>query len=145
MPKKPKIEDLRHLLSKRTEPCISLFLSLPRHGPDLAKAPIRFRALVRQAEGLLGERYDPRRVKELLAPLSGLAEATDVFTPGPEGLAVFRAQGLFETYRLWPAPPEGVVVADSFHVKPLLRCIQDRHRYLVLALGSRRASLWEGS
>lgn len=145
MPKKPTPEDLRHILSLRTEPCISLFLALPRHGPDLAKAPVRFRALVRKAESLLGERYDARRVEALLAPLAGLAGATDVFTPGPESLAVFRADGLFETYRLWPAPPEGVVVADSFHVKPLIRCLQDRHRYLVLALGSRRATLWEGS
>lgn len=145
MPKTPTPEDLRHLLSLRTEPCISLFLGLPRHGPELAKAPVRFRALVRQAEALLGERYGARRVKELLAPLAGLSEATDVFSAGPEGFAAFRAEGLFETYRLWPSPPEGVVVADSFHVKPLLRCLQNRHRYLVLALGSRRAALFEGS
>lgn len=145
MPKKPTPEDLRNLLSPRSEPCISIFLPLPRHGPDLAKAPLRFRRLVRQAETLLEERYDARRVRELLAPLSGLAEATDVFAPGPDGLAAFRADGLIETYRLWPAPAERVVVADSFHVKPLLRSLQNRHRYFVLALGSRRIALFEGS
>ena len=145
MPKKPTPDDLHNLLSPRTEPCISVFLPLPRHGPDLAKAPVRFRALLRQAEGLLGERYDPRRVKELLAPLAGLSEAADVFAPGPEGLAAFRAEGLFEVYRLWPAPPERVVVADSFHVKPLLKSLQNRHRYFVLSLGSRRVALFEGS
>ena len=145
MPKKPTPDDLHNLLSPRTEPCISLFLPLPRHGPDLAMAPVRFRALLRQAESLLGERYETRRTKELLAPLAGLAEASDVFAPGPDGLAVFRAEGLFEVYRLWPAPPERVVVADSFHVKPLLRCLQDRHRYFVLSLGSRRVALFEGS
>ncbi len=145
MPKKPTAEDLQNLLSPRDEPCISVFLPLPRHGPDLAMAPVRFRALVRQAEGLLGERYDARRVKELLAPLAGLAEASDVLAPGPEGLAAFRAEGLFEVYRLWPAPPERVVVADSFHVKPLLKCLQDRHRYFVLSLGSRHVALFEGS
>jgi hypothetical protein len=145
MPKKPTPEDLLNLLTPRSEPCISLFLPLPRHGSDLSMAPVRFRALVRQAETLLEERYDARRVKELLAPLAGLAEAPDVFAPGPDGLAVFRADGLLESYRLWPAPPERVVVADSFHVKPLLRSLQDRHRYLVLALGSRGAAIYEGS
>jgi hypothetical protein len=145
MPKKPTPEDLRNLLAPRTEPCISLFLPLPRHGPDLASAPLRFRALVRQAESLLGERYDARRVKGLLAPLSGLAEAADVLGAGPEGLAVFRADGLFETYRLWPPPPERVVVADSFHVKPLLRSLQEGDRFYVLALGSRRVALFEGT
>jgi hypothetical protein len=84
-------------------------------------------------------------VKGLLAPLVGLAEATDVFTPGPDGLAAFRSEGLLETYRLWPPPPERAVVADSFHVKPLLRSLQNRNRYLVLALGSRRVALFEGS
>jgi hypothetical protein len=145
MPKKPTPEDLRNLLTPRTEPCISLFLPLPRHGPDLASAPLRFRALVRKAESLLGERYDARRVKALLAPLSGLAEAADVLGAGPEGLAVFRADGLFETYRIWPEPSERVVVADSFHVKPLLRSLQERHRYYVLALGSRRVAVYEGT
>jgi hypothetical protein len=145
MPKKPTPDDLHNLLSPRTEPCISVYLPLPRHGPDLAKAPVRFRALLRQAEGLLGERYEARRLNELLAPLAGLSEASDVFVPGPDGLAAFRAEGLFEVYRLWPAPPERVVVADSFHVKPLLRCLQDRHRYFVLSLGSRRVALFEGS
>ncbi|MBI5440366.1 MAG: hypothetical protein HY900_04045 [Deltaproteobacteria bacterium] len=145
MPKKPTLDDLQNLLLPRTEPYISVFLPLPRHGPDLAMAPVRFRVLLRQAEALLAERYDVRQVKELLAPLAGLAEAADVFTPGPEGLAAFRAEGLFEVYRIWPAPPERVVVADSFHVKPLLKSLQDRHRYFVLSLGSRRAALFEGS
>ncbi len=145
MPKKPTAEDLRNLLLPRPEPCVSLFLPLPRHGPDLASAPLRFRALVREAEGLLAERFDARRVKGLLAPLTGLAEAEDVFGPGPDGLAAFRAEGLFETYRLWPAPPERVVVADSFHVKPLLRSLQRRHDYFVLALGARRVALFEGT
>lgn len=145
MPKKPTPEDLRNLLSPRAEPFISVFLPLPRHGRDLATAPLRFRALVREAEGLLGERYDSRRVRALLAPLSGLAEAADVLGAGSGGLAVFRADGLFETYHLWPPPPERVVVADSFHVKPLLRSLQERHRYYVLALGARRVALFDGS
>lgn len=145
MPKKPTPEDLRNLLAPWPEPCLSFFLPLPRHGPDLAKAPVRFRALVRKAEALLEDRYEERRVRSLLAPLVGLVEASDVFGPGPEGLAVFRAEGVVEAYRLWPAPPELVVVADSFHVKPLIQCLQDRHRYWVLALGSRGAALYEGS
>ena len=145
MPKKPTPDDLQNLLSPRPEPCISIYLPLPRHGLDLTMAPVRFRALLRQAESLLGERYDARRVKELLGPLAGLTEAGDVFAPGPEGLAAFRAEGLFEVYRLWPAPPERVVVADSFHVKPLLKSLQARHRYFVLSLGSRRVALFEGS
>ena len=145
MPKKPTQEDLRNLLSPKSEPCISIFLPLPRHGPDLAMAPVRFRSLLRDAEALLKERYDAKQVRELLAPLAGLAEAADVFSPGPEGLAAFRAPGLLEAYRVWPSPPERAVVADSFHVKPLLRGLQDRGRYHVLALGSRHAALFEGS
>ncbi len=145
MPKKPTPDDLRNLLAPRTEPCISLFLPLPRHGAELAMAPVRFRNLVRQVEALLAERYDAKRIRELIAPLAGLAEAVDVFTPGPEGLAAFRADGVLETYRVWPSPPERAVVADSFHVKPLLRSLQDRNRYHVLAIGTRRVALYDGS
>ena len=70
MPKKPTAEDLRNLLAPRPEPCLSLFLPLPRHGPELAKAPVRFRALVREAESLLEDRYEDRRVRALPAPLA---------------------------------------------------------------------------
>ena len=145
MPKTPTPEDLRNLLLPRPEPCISIFLPLPRHGAELATAPLRYRALLREAEGLLADRYEPRQVQELLAPLAGLAGAGDVLGRGPGGLAAFRADGLFETYRIWPEPAERAVVADSFHLKPLLRCLQDRERWFVLALGSGQASLWEGS
>ena len=86
MPKPPTLEDLRNLLEPRTEPCISVFLPLPRHGPDLASAPLRFRALLREAETLLSDRYDARRVKGLLAPLAGcethcLGIPRDAMTP----------------------------------------------------------------
>lgn len=145
MPKTPTPEDLRNLLLPRPEPCLSLFLPLPRHGADVAAAPLRFRALLREAEELLADRYETRRARELLAPLAGLADAGDVLGRGPGGLAAYRAEGLFETYRLWPEPPARCVVADSFHLKPLLRSLQARDRYFVLALGSRNASLWEGS
>lgn len=145
MPKEPNLHDLQNLLAARTEPCVSVYLPLPRFGPDLANAPVRFRALLRKAGDLLTQRYDARRVERLLAPLAGLADAPDVFAAGPEGIAAFRAEGLFELYRIWPAPAERVVVADSFHVKPLLKSLQDRHRAFVLALGSRSVALYEGS
>ena len=145
MPKTPTPDDLRDLLQPRTEPCISVYLPLPRHGAEAAAAPLRLRSLLREAERLLSDRYDARRVKELLAPLAGLAEAGDVLGRGPTGLAAFRAEGLFETFSVWPEPPERIVVADSFHLKPLLRCLQDRDRWFVLSLGARQARLWKGS
>jgi hypothetical protein len=38
-----------------------------------------------------------------------------------------------------------VTVADTFHLKPLLKVIQDQERYFVLALSQRRISLYEGN
>jgi hypothetical protein len=41
--------------------------------------------------------------------------------------------------------PELAVVADSFHVKPLLRYLQINERYFVLALSQKQVTLYEGT
>jgi hypothetical protein len=41
--------------------------------------------------------------------------------------------------------PELVVVADSFHVKPLMRILQSADRYQVLGLNRREIKLYQGN
>ena len=41
--------------------------------------------------------------------------------------------------------PELCVVADSFHVRPLVRFHQANRRYFVLVLGQRGVGRWEGT
>jgi len=60
-------------------------------------------------------------------------------------LAVLAAPGLFRVYRLQRPVPELVVVADSFHTKPLMRILQSADRYQVLGLNRQEIKLIEGN
>jgi hypothetical protein len=52
---------------------------------------------------------------------------------------------MFQVYRLQRPVPELAVVADSFHIKPLIRIMQSVDRYQVLALNRREIKLFEGN
>ena len=60
-------------------------------------------------------------------------------------MAVFGAAGLFRVITLPRSVPELAVVANSFHVKPLLRTIQSIENYQVLSLNRRGIRLFEGN
>jgi hypothetical protein len=62
-----------------------------------------------------------------------------------DGLAVFHSRRLSAGYRLPIPVPERVVVADTFHTKPLLRFLHANQRYLVLAVSQKSVELYQGS
>jgi len=60
-------------------------------------------------------------------------------------LAVLSSPGLFRVYHFQRPVKELAVVADSFHVKPLLRVVQSADRYQVLCVTRRSARVFEGN
>jgi hypothetical protein len=62
-----------------------------------------------------------------------------------DGLAIFGSPERFELYELQRAMPELLVVADSFHTKPLIRILQSADRYQILSLNRHEAKLYEGN
>jgi len=60
-------------------------------------------------------------------------------------LAVLGAPNLFRVYRLQRTVPEVAIVADSFHLKPLMRILQSADRYHVLGVSRREVKLFEGN
>lgn len=139
------IEVLRELLQDHEPPCISLYQPTHRSNPDALQDPIRYKNLVREAEQSLREKYSGREVRPLLEPLKALADDYHFWIHQRDGLAVFAAAGLFEVFRLQRPVKELVVVADNFHLKPLLRMIQSADLYQVLCLTLHKATLYEGN
>jgi hypothetical protein len=133
------------LFSSHEPPCLSLYQPTHRHHPDNHQDPIRFRNLVKSMEQSLRQKYTTREVKPLLEPFQALAENLEFWNHTLDGLAVLGAPGLFRVYRLQRLVPELVVVADSFHVKPLVRIVQSADRYQVLGLNRREVKLFEGN
>jgi hypothetical protein len=80
-----------------------------------------------------------------LQPFQALEQDRHFWNYALDGLAVLGAPRLFRAYRLQRPVPELAIVADSFHVKPLMRILQSADRYHVLGLNRREMKLFEGN
>lgn len=126
-------------------PCLSLYQPTHRRHPENQQDPIRFRNLVKELEEMLRQKYPTHDVQPLLAPFHALIDDRDFWNHTLDGLAVLGARGKSRVYRLNRPVAELVVVADSFHIKPLIRILQSSDRYQVLGLSRQRIRLFEGN
>lgn len=139
-----RAEALHGLLADGPGPHVSLYLPTHRRHPEWKQDALRFRALLHQAEELLTTRYKTRDARAFLEPLRRLEEDGH-WEHSLDGLAFFRSESATAAYRLPMSVPEIVVVADTYHTKPLLRFLRSNGRYLVLAVSQNSVTLYEGS
>jgi hypothetical protein len=133
------------LLDDQQPPCLSLYQPTHRHHPESQQDPIRFRNLVKAIERSLRLKYPANQAQPLLAPFHALAEDRSFWRHTLDGLAVLGAAAMFRVYRLQRPVRELTIVADSFHLKPLLRIFQSADRYQVLCLNRQEIRLLEGN
>ncbi len=126
-------------------PCLSLYQPTHRHFPDNQQDPIRFKNLVKTLEQSLRQQYPTREVRPLLQPFNDLGSDRDFWNHTQDGLAVLCAPDRFRIYKLQRQVPELAIVADSFHIKPLLRIVQSADRYQILGLSRGAIKLFEGN
>ena len=139
------VESMNELTSVQQRPCLSLYQPTHRHHPENQQDPIQFRNLVKEAEASLRQKYPDVETRRLLEPFEALAQDDDFWNHTLDGLAVLGAPDLFRVFTL-PRPVTGlVVVAESFHTKPLRRFLQSVDRYQVLGLSLSKIRLFEGN
>lgn len=142
----PASQDYRsEFLGAREPPCLSLYQPTFRHHPDNQQDPIRFRNLFKTLEESLRQKYPASEIPGFLEPFQSLAADRDFWNHTLDGLAVLGAPGLFRVFKLQRPVPERAIVADSFHLKPLLRVWQSADRYQVLGLSRQDIKLFEGN
>lgn len=133
------------LLDNCDSPCLSLYQPTHRRHPDNQQDPIRFGNLVKELEESLLQQLPKEEIQPLLEPFLALADDRDFWNHTLDGLAVLGAKGIFRVYKLQRPVAELVVVADSFHTKPLMRILQSADRYHVLGLNRKEIKLFEGN
>mgnify|MGYP006188947727 FL=1 len=126
-------------------PCLSLYQPTHRSHPDKEQDPIRFGNLVKSMEESLRQKYSTRDIQPLVEPFRALAGNHNFWAHTLDGLVALGAPGIFRVYRLQRPVGELAVVADSFHIKPLLRILQSAGRYQVLCLDRQKIRLFEGN
>ncbi|HEX8199635.1 MAG TPA: hypothetical protein VF590_04055 [Isosphaeraceae bacterium] len=137
--------DLAGLLEGHEPPCVSLYQPTNRVGPDNQQDRVRYRNLLKEAEDALGRQYPAREVRPLLEPFAALVDDGVFWKQRLDGLAIFGAPGTFRVFKLPQEVPARVIVADSFHTKPLVRYLQSADRFQVLGLSRHQATLYEGN
>ena len=118
-------------------PCISLYMPMHRKGADTRENHIRFKSAMKRAVDELGN-------DNLLGPLMSLEHDNDFWQHQLDGLAIFASSGRTYVVRLPRPVKEKVAVADSFHVKPLIRILQAAGRYHLLTITQKSVHLFEG-
>lgn len=133
------------LLDIHEPPCLSLYQPTHRHHPESQQDPIRFRNLVKTMDESLRQKYAVHEIQSLLASFHALADDHNFWNHTFDGLAVLGAPGMFRVYRLQRPVAELAIVADSFHIKPLIRILQSADRYQILGLSRQESKLFEGN
>ncbi len=123
---------------------MSLYQPTHRHYPDNQQDPILFRNLLKALEESLRGGYPSRKAKSLLEPFEYLAGNRVFWNNTLDGLAAFAAPGFFLALTLQRPVRDMAVVANSFHIKPLIRIYQSADRYQVLGLNRNEIRLFEG-
>jgi hypothetical protein len=139
-------EELKILVESDSKPRVSIFIPTHRAGEEIHQDPIRLKNLISRAEErLMAAELRRPAAKELLAPLRDLVEDEEFWQHQADGLALFVSP---ETYRDYSLPlefEELVVVADDFHLKPLLPLLSGNGRFYILAVSQNDIRLLEGT
>jgi hypothetical protein len=135
----------QELIAPHQPPCVSIYMPTLRAEPPAAENGRLFRDLVEKARDSLSRGYGERDVGPLVDRIMAVPDEPGFWTAPRDGLAVFASPDLLRVIDLKTRVDSRVDVADSFHVKPLIRMMQSDRRYHVLALTLKHADLYEAT
>jgi hypothetical protein len=122
-------------------PAISIYMPTHRIG-DIEQDPIGLKNLIREAEGqLVDYGFSVSDVRDLLEPAQQLLPDSHFWQHQADGLSIFLSAEIFRYYRLPYSFQELVVVAERFHVKPLLPLFSEDGVFYILAVSQNQVRL----
>ncbi len=140
------LEELRTLVENRQGPFVSIYMPARQAGPETRENPIRLKNLVNEAqEQLVASGLRVPEARKLLQSTEELEDDFHFWQHQSQGLAVFASPELFRTYRLPLEFKELVIVADRFHLKPLMPLLSGDGQFYILALSQNEVRLFQGS
>ena len=133
--------ELRALIETPNEIGISIYMPTHRKW-EYEQDPVRLRNLLREAEKQLVQNgLRTKEATQLLEPARKLLTDTIFWQHQSDSLAIFASSETFRSFRLPYKFQELVVVAERFHIKPLLLLLSSDRLYYVLALSQNEVRL----
>ena len=137
-------DQLKELFQVDTAPAVSIYMETHRRGAEVAAQPLRLRAAIEEARGILSS-DGTDGVDDVLAPLEALIGDQDFWRHQADGLALFASRDFGRLYRLPVQMSDMVVVGPTFHTRPLIEFLQAPERFWVLSVTQKEVRMWEGS
>jgi hypothetical protein len=139
-------EELKDLLTPCEGQCVSLYLPTHRAPVEGRQDLIRFKNMLRETEErLVSGGLRAPEAREFMVPLHRLLDDEAFWQYRGDGLAVFYSRDRLRAYRLPDRFEELVVVADRFHLKPLIPLLTEASGFYILALSQNEIRLLEGN
>jgi hypothetical protein len=131
--------ELDILLKHENTSCISIYIPTHRGGKESLQNEIRFKNAI--------EKVKPMVPDIELGPAMALLDNGNAgfWQYQKDGFALFISPELMNAYRLSMDTPEVVVVADQFHLKPLLPLVVYDTTFFILALSQNECRLYQCS
>ena len=137
-----KTESIRPLLESENGIHLSAYISNPGNMMGL-------RNLLRERIDVADEYLSPimkgSEIKRFLYPITTLIEDEKRLKHFTGNLAIFRTPTSFRVLNLPVEVENSCIVADTFHVKPLLKWMQIDCDFLLLGIESETATLYQGN
>ncbi len=134
------------LMAQTDKPRVSVYLPTHHTSPDCDQDPIRFKSLLKRAEQMLEQQGARAQwIRNALEPGLALQRDDEFWRHQGAGLAAFISEEGLEVFRLPVAVEELVVVADHYHLKPLLQVLASDARFHVLAISQHAVRLFEAT
>ncbi len=135
----------KDMIFKEEGPLISLYQPTHRSFPDNKQDPIVFKNLIREIENSLKQTDNIDSIDSIMKPLYELKEDKFFWNNTSDGIAVLASQNKCIVYNLQNPVKELAVVANSFHIKPLIKAFQSTEDYQLLGLSRENFSLYQGN
>lgn len=133
---------LQELLNKDKGICASIYLPTHKVGREQQQDPVRFKNLLNEArEKLKDLGMRSQEVNAFMKPADDLLVNMDFWQHQSNGLAVFISPDIFETYRLPIEFDTLLVIAQNFHIKPILPFVSGNDHFYILALSQKEIRL----
>lgn len=134
---------LESLMGTQAEPCVSIFMRTVRVGREIQQNPIRLKNLIKDAEDRL-RKLGVRSMETILKPAYELVNDGGFWRRQGDGLALFLSPEDSQHFSLPTTFEDLVVVADHYHLKPLLPVMSWGEYFYVLGLSQKYVKLFRG-
>ena len=134
----------KDLIFNEDGPLVSLYQPTHRSFPDNKQDPIVFKNLLREIENSLKQIENSDFLKSIMIPFYELKEDMDFWNNTSDGIAILASQHKCIVYNLHNPVKELAVVANRFHIKPLIKAFQSTENYQLLGLSREYFTLYQG-